>query len=486
MPVQLPDINLTLLLPEIFIALAGMALLLLTAWREDQEGRELVANGTIGTIVVAMGLLWFTAHTTRTTTFGGMFTSDSFALYMKMLMCTAALLPLLVSRDYLKRNEIFKGEYQVLSLFALLGGLIMASSGDFLTLYLGLELMSLSIYVLAAFRRDDKRSSEAGLKYFVLGSLASGILLYGITLIYGASGTTTFTDIHAYVSGDLHHHGAIVNLGMILILIGFSFKIAAAPFHMWAPDVYEGAPTSVTAFMAVMPKIAAFAALYRVLLEAFGPLHAEWSPVLQFLAVLSVAVGALAAIAQTNIKRMLAYSSIGHVGYVLIGLSVGSDLGYQAVLVYLAVYIFMNVGAFTLILLLNRDGVGDEISDYQGLAHKRPLLAFLMALFMFSMAGIPPLAGFIGKLYVFMAAVQAGMIKLAIVGILFSAVGAFYYLRVVKRMYFDQPQSDRDFEMEVSIPNRLVMGVTGLFVVIVGIFPEQILTWAKISMSSFQ
>ncbi len=485
MPVQMPDINLMLLLPEIFIALAAMALLLYTAWTE-REGRDAVANGALVTIVLAMVMMPVFGSVVRETTFGGMFVNDGFALFMKLLMGVATLLPLWVSRDYLKNNDIFKGEYSVLTLFALLGGLLMASSGDFLTLYLGLELMSLSIYVLAAFRRNDTRSSEAGLKYFVLGSMASGLLLYGITLIYGASGATSFADVRAFLATDYHHVSAIVNMGMLLIVSGFCFKVAAAPFHMWAPDVDDGAATSVTAFMAVMPKIAAFAGFYRVLLEAFGPLQDHWSVALQLLAVLSVIVGSLAAIAQTNIKRMLAYSSIGHVGYALIGLSVGSDFGYQSVLIYLAIYIFMNIGAFTLILLLNREGIGDEISDFQGLAHRRPLLAFLMALFMFSMAGIPPLAGFVGKLYVFMAAVQAGMFKIAIIGILFSAVGAFYYLRVVKRMYFDQPESERLFEMNVSFPNRLVMAVTGLFVVVVGIFPEQLMTWAKISMTSFQ
>ncbi len=482
MPVQMPDINLGLMLPEILVTLLAMALLLMSAW----YGKE--RRGTIGWMTIfgigLTALAVLTGGGSGHTTFGGMFVDDDFAAFMKVLLCLATVLPLLISQNYVRSNNMDGGEYYVITLFAMLGGMLMISSGGFVMLYLGLELMSLSIYILAAFRRADLRSSEAGLKYFILGSLASGILLYGISLLYASFGTLSYAGI-AQALAHMHGHiSPVVGLGLVMVIGGLSFKIAAAPFHMWAPDVYEGAPTSVTAFMAVMPKVAAFAVLYRVLLVAFPSMHEQWGPVLQFLAVLSMAVGSFAAIAQTNIKRMLAYSSIGHVGFLLIGLAAGTVDGYQSVLLYLTIYIFMSVGAFGLILILNRDGIGDEINDYNGLGKKRPYLAMLMAAFMFSMAGIPPLAGFIGKLYVFMAAIKAGMIGLAIVGVLFSAVGAFYYLRVVKVMYFDEASSE--FSMEVSTSSQSIVILSGILVVVWGIFPGSLLSWTETTVRMFQ
>ena len=482
MPVQMPDINLGLMLPEILVTLLAMALLLMSAWY-GKEGR-----GTIGWMsIFGIGLAALAVMTgggSGDTTFGGMFIDDGFARYMKLLLCLATVLPLLISLHYIRDHKMDGGEYYVLTLFSMLGGMFMISSGDFVMLYLGLELMSLSIYVLAAFRRNDLKSSEAGLKYFILGSLASGILLYGISLIYGSFGTVSFAGVAEALAQSHGHVSPVVRLGLVMIVGGLSFKIAAAPFHMWAPDVYEGAPTSVTAFMAVMPKIAAFAVLYRVLLVAFPSMHEQWGPLLQFMAVLSLAVGSFAAIAQTNIKRMLAYSSIGHVGFLLIGLATGTIDGYKSVLIYLTIYIFMSVGAFGLILILNRDGIGDNITDYRGLAKKRPYLAILMATFMFSMGGIPPLAGFIGKLYIFMAAVKAGMITLAIVGVLFSAVGAFYYLRIVKLMYFDEAESE--FTMQVSSTSQAVVILSGIIVVVWGIFPGSLLAWTETTVRMFQ
>ncbi|MBF0214988.1 MAG: NADH-quinone oxidoreductase subunit N, partial [Magnetococcales bacterium] len=406
-----------------------------------------------------------------------------FSRAMKLLMYLATGLVLFMSMEFMKRHKFDGGEYQVLTLMAMLGGMIMASAGDFIILYLGLELMSLSIYVLAAWKRDDVRSNEAGLKYFVLGSMASGFLLYGITLIYGTTGTTVFTEVAAALG---HGHMATATvMGVVLVLAGMSFKVAAAPFHMWAPDVYEGAPTSVTAFMAVLPKVAAFAAIFRVLLTAFPMLQGQWNPLLQVVALLSLAVGAIAAISQTNIKRMLAYSSIGHVGFILLGLTAHSSLGYQSVVAYLAIYIFTSVGAFAIVLLLNQVGLGDSIEDYKGLAHKRPMLALLMALFMFSMAGIPPLAGFMGKLYIFMAAVQSGMLGMAIAGVLFSAIGAFYYLRIVKFMYFDQP-AEGAFVLTLDFPARAILTVTGVIMLLWGLFPGALMSWSAASVRMFQ
>ncbi|MBF0582787.1 MAG: NADH-quinone oxidoreductase subunit NuoN [Magnetococcales bacterium] len=481
MAVQLPDMNLVLLSPEIFIALLAMVLLLMSAWR-GKESRGLMGTLAIGGLLLAGLLLAGHSGSAPATTLGGGFIDDSMARFMKMLLLVATGLPLLMSRDYLTQHDLDSGEYFVLSLFSLVGAMTMVSAGSFLVLYLGLELMSLSIYVLAAYQRDQLRSSEAGLKYFILGSLASGILLYGISLIYGATGTVMIAGVGDFLRAATHISPVLL-LGAALVVIGICFKVAAAPFHMWAPDVYEGAPTSVTAFIAIMPKVAAFAAFFRILLEAFALLHLHWGPMLQLLAVASLAAGAFGAIAQSNIKRLLAYSSIGHVGFLLIGLTTGNLLGHQSVLIYLTIYIFMSVGAFCLLLVLNKGGIGDEIQDYAGLAKKRPLLAFLMSMFMFSMAGIPPLAGFIAKLYVLMAAVHAGMIGLAVISVLFSAVGAFYYLRIVKIIYFDQ--SEEPFAMEVGLSHRVVLAVSAFVVLVGGLFPSRLLAWTQATMQSF-
>ncbi|MBF0127121.1 MAG: NADH-quinone oxidoreductase subunit NuoN [Magnetococcales bacterium] len=481
MPVQMPVVNLVTILPEILIAVLGLVLLLMSAWGDENRGGRLGMLSIIGVLVAAL----ITAGAGDGTSFGGYFINDAFARSMKILLYLATGLVLFISLEYMKRHKIDGGEYQVLTLMAMLGGMLMASAGDFIILYLGLELMSLSIYVLAAMKRDELRSTEAGLKYFVLGSMASGFLLYGISLIYGATGTTLYSGVAAALDPALGHNAApVLVLGVVLVMAGLSFKIAAAPFHMWAPDVYEGAPTSVTAFMAVVPKVAAFAGILRLLLIAFPALHDQWIPLLQLLAVFSMGVGAFAAIAQTNIKRMLAYSSIGHVGFILLGLSAHNTVGYQSVLIYLAIYIFTSVGAFALLLLLSREGIGDETADFKGLAHKRPLLAFLMALFMFSMAGVPPLAGFMGKLYVFIATIQAGLIGLSILGVLFSAIGAFYYLRIVKFMYFDQP-GEGAFAMEMGLSMRAILTVTGVVLLVWGIFPESLLRWTAAGVKAF-
>ncbi|MBF0296037.1 MAG: NADH-quinone oxidoreductase subunit NuoN [Magnetococcales bacterium] len=482
MPVQMPDINLVAMLPEIVLSLLGLVLLLMSAWGDENRGGRISTLAMVGLVVAAL----ITVGGKDGTGFGSHFINDAFARSMKLLMYLSTGLVLFMSADYMKKHRIDGGEYQVLTLMAMLGGMLMASAGDFIILYLGLELMSLSIYVLAAMQRDELRSNEAGLKYFVLGSMASGFLLYGISLIYGLTGTTAYTGVAAALD-PAHggHFGSALMLAVVMVMAGMSFKIAAAPFHMWAPDVYEGAPTSVTAFMAVLPKVAAFAGIFRVLLIAFPSLHSQWIPLVQLLAVFSMAVGAFAAIAQTNIKRMLAYSSIGHVGYILLGLAANSVAGYQSVVTYLAIYIFTSVGAFAIILLLNVSGIGDETADYKGLAHKRPLLAFLMALFMFSMAGIPPLAGFIGKLYVFLAAIQSGMLGIAIVGVLFSAVGAFYYLRIVKFMYFDPASEAETFGMAVGVPMRALLTVTGVIILVWGVFPESLLKWTATSVKTF-
>ncbi|MBF0183648.1 MAG: NADH-quinone oxidoreductase subunit NuoN [Magnetococcales bacterium] len=480
MAVQLPEMNLVLLSPEILLSLVAMGLLLMSAW-SGKESRGLIGTMALSGIVLAAVVLAGLSSATPSATMGGHFIDDRLARAMKWLLLIATALPLLMSREYLNQHGLDSGEYYVLTITSLIGAMAMVSAGSFLLLYLGLELMSLSIYVLAAYQRDQLQSTEAGLKYFILGSLASGILLYGTSLVYGATGTTLFTAV-ANAIKTAEHVSPVLVLGAVLVIIGISFKVAAAPFHMWAPDVYEGAPTSVTAFIAVMPKVAAFTAFFRVLLEAFSALHVHWAPMLQLLAVLTLAVGSLGAIAQSNIKRLLAYSSIGHVGFLLIGLTTGSQLGHQSVVFYLANYIFMSVGAFCLVLVLNRQGIGDQISDYAGLAKKRPLLAFLMSMFMFSMAGIPPLAGFIAKLYVLMAAVKAGLLTLAVISVIFAAIGAFYYLRIVKIIYFDV--AEQPFDMEVSLSHQIVLAISALIVLVVGIFPGKLLDWSLASVQS--
>jgi NADH-quinone oxidoreductase subunit N len=482
--VSMPDIRLSLLAPELFVAVAALVLLLLGAWASDEKGRQRVGQFALSAVafVAVMLLVDLTGIASPVTTFAGAFVVDQVAVFFKLFMVAATLFPLMLSWEFLRARNMDGGEYFVLTLFALLGGMVIASSGDFMALYLGIELMSLSVYVLAAYRRDDPASNEAGLKYFILGSMASGLLLYGISLVYGVTGTTSFAAIHHVLSAGHVGNGLALNIGVLMVLAGLFFKIAAAPFHMWAPDVYQGAPTSVTAFMSVMPKLAGFVAFYRVLVDAFAPLSPKWGFVLQVVAVLSMAVGAIAAIAQTDIKRMLAYSSIGHAGYALIGFAVANEAGYQSVLVYLAIYVFMNLGAFAVIVALDRSGmgVGEKLDDYRGLAQKHPLLAFLMALFMFSMAGIPPLAGFIGKLGIFMAAVNAGMMTLAILGVLASAIGAFYYLRIVKLMYFDT--AEQEFVMPVGGMSRVVIAVSTVVVLFWGVLPDSLLQWAERSV----
>ncbi|MFM2043698.1 MAG: NADH-quinone oxidoreductase chain [Pseudomonadota bacterium] len=422
-------------LPEIFLACAGMALLLIGVFRGEGSTR-LVSWLTVASLIVAMVLL-LTGPQERVVTFSGMFVLDRFAIFAKVLILTATAFAVILSLRYLEQEQIARFEYPVLMLFAALGMMGMVSANDLIALYVGLELQSLSLYVIAAFRRDFAKSSEAGLKYFVLGALSSGLLLYGASLIYGFAGSTNFDRLAAvFVAGEVPHLGVIV--GMVFVAAGLAFKISAVPFHMWTPDVYEGAPTSVTAFFAVAPKVAAICLFIRVLVEPFGDLLAQWQQVIWFCAVASMIVGALAAIQQTNIKRLMAYSSIGHIGYALVGLAAGTEDGVRGVLIYMAIYLAMNVGTFAIILSMRQNGrMVESIADLRGLSKTHPAMALALTIFMFSMAGVPPLAGFFGKFYVFLAAVDAGLYILALIGFITSVVSCFYYIRIIKMMYFD-------------------------------------------------
>lgn len=448
------------LAPELFLAVLVMVLLIGAATGGEKASPAVNCAAALGLIVAGVGLFLF-APATKTVLLGGHVGVDAYGGFIGLLILVTSITALLLSRRYIKNEAMDKPEYAVLLLFATLGMMLMVKAESLLGLYMGLELQSLSLYVMAAWRRDDVRSSEAGLKYFVLGALASGLLLYGITLVYGASGTVLFEKLHGLL---LEGKPPVeIVLGFVFILAAMSFKVSAVPFHMWAPDVYEGAPTSVTAFFAAVPKLAGLALLIKLLAGPFAGLAAQAQLILLFLSAASVLVGAFAAIAQRNIKRMLAYSSIGHVGFILMGLAAGGQNGLQAGLLYLLIYLPMTLGAFAILLGLRRDGVYlEQLSDLAGFSKTRPVLAALMSVFMFSMIGVPPLAGFFGKFAVLVAAVDAGFIWLAILGVCASVVSAYYYLRVVKIMYFDAGAGG--FERVPGFGLVSVGGLAALFV----------------------
>ncbi|HEY5732645.1 MAG TPA: NADH-quinone oxidoreductase subunit NuoN, partial [Methyloceanibacter sp.] len=414
------------------------------------------------------------------TLFGDSFIVDPFARVMKLLTLTGAAVTLIMSIDFWRGEGRLKFEFPVLVLLATTGMMMMISANDLIALYVGLELQSLSLYVVAAFDRRSARSSEAGIKYFVLGALSSGMLLYGASLIYGFTGSTLFTDIAASVQPSGPNLGLI--FGLVFLITGFAFKISAVPFHMWTPDVYEGAPTPVTAFFAAAPKLAAMALTVRTLFAAFPSVTPEWQQIVTFLAIASMALGAFAAIGQRNIKRLMAYSSIGHVGYALVGLAAGTVEGVQGVIIYLAIYLAMTLGTFACILAMRRNGrMVEDIDQLAGLSNTSPMMAFLLAMLLFSLAGIPPLAGFFAKFYVFLAAINAGLYALAVIGVLLSVVGAYYYLRIVKIMYFDAPA-----ERFEPMPGLLaaVLGGSGLFILFYFVYPAPLVTVAEAAAKS--
>jgi len=433
--------SLRLIAPEETLSVASLVLLLMAAWGGDKAAR-LISILAVAVLVACMAMvapaLVHGVSGPDVTAFGGQYRADAFAAFAKLLIYGSSAAALIIAPAFFDRLGQMRAEYPVLILLAALGMGMMASAGDLLTLYIGLELNSLASYVLAAILRGDGRSAESGLKYFVLGALASGILLFGVSLVYGFTGTTSFAGINSALSANLPA-GAV--FGIVFVLAGLAFKIAAVPFHMWTPDVYEGAPTPVTTFFATASKASALALLMRVSLEAFGSQTDAWRQIVIFAAIASIVVGALGAIGQTNIKRLMAYSSINNVGFVLIGLAIATPQGAAAMLTYLVIYIVMSLGGFVAILML-RDDEGrpvEAIADLSGLSRTRPYLALALAMVMFSLAGIPPLFGFWGKFVVFQAAVQAGYVALAAIGIAASVIGAFYYIKVVKVMYFDEP-----------------------------------------------
>ena len=464
--------DLFLALPELILCGSAIALLMVGAFAGRERAIAVLWLAVIAMIASAAAILF--TQREAATAFNDLFVVDRFGDFMKILVLLGAGLTTILSLHFIQREDMVRFEFPVLLLFATLGMMLMISANSLISLYMGLELQSLSLYVVAAFRRDSLRSSEAGLKYFVLGALSSGMLLYGSSMIYGFTGTVDFGQL-AQVFTEAKAGGAPVSLGLIVglvfLLAGLCFKIAAVPFHMWTPDVYEGAPTAVTAFFAAAPKLAAMALLMRVLLDPFLPLLQEWRQIIWAVSVASMMLGSFAAIGQTNIKRLMAYSSIGHVGYALVGLASGTAQGAESVMVYLAIYLAMTVGTFAVIISMRRKGrLVEGIDDLKGLARTQPMMALALAVFMFSMAGIPPLAGFFAKLYVFLAAVEAKLYILAVLGVLASVVGAYYYLRIVKLMYFDEPEEafDRPLPSEVGLILAVTGIVVGLFIVLPG------------------
>jgi NADH-quinone oxidoreductase subunit N len=434
--------SLQLVAPELVLSFSCLALLLIAAWRG--EGGRLVSGLALAALLVAAVMsidLWWIANGAAAPTmsaFDGLYSADSFAQFSKLLIYFAAAISLLIAPRALEKMGAMRAEYPVLILLAVIGMGVMVSATDLLTLYVGLELNSLAAYVLASLGRNDGRSAEAGLKYFVLGALASGILLFGMSLLYGFTGATSFESIGNAMAGELTM-GLL--FGLIFVLSGLAFKISAAPFHMWTPDVYEGAPTPVTAFFASAPKVAATALLMRVTIESFGNQLVAWQQILIVISLMSIIVGAVGAIGQQNLKRLLAYSSINNIGFLLIGLAAGTVQGVSASLIYLVIYVVMTLGGFICLMQLRGSNgeTKEMLSDIAGLSKTKPSLAAALAVFMFSLAGIPPLFGFWGKLVVFNAAIAAGLFPLAIIGIAASVIGAFYYLKVIKTMYFDEP-----------------------------------------------
>jgi NADH-quinone oxidoreductase subunit N len=459
-------------LPEIFV-LAMVSLILVIDAAVDDSKRYLAYVLSLLTLAGAAVLTVRDFSTAPVLALGGLFVDDPLSDVLKLFLYLSVAVVLVYSRDYLRERGLYKGEFFVLALFALLGMMVMVSASHFLTLYLGLELLSLSLYAMVALQRDSGVATEAAMKYFVLGALASGMLLYGMSMVYGVTGSLALADISQNLADGTDLRIPLV-FGIVFIIAGLAFKLGAVPFHMWVPDVYHGAPTAMTLFIGSAPKIAAFAFVARILGQGLESQVAEWRDMLVILAVLSMAVGNIAAIAQVNLKRMLAYSTISHMGFMLLGILAGSQNGYGSAMFYVLVYALMSLGGFGMILLLSRAGFeADQLDDFRGLNRRSPWLAFLMLLLMFSMAGVPPTVGFYAKLSVLQAVVEIGYVWLAVAAVLFSLIGAFYYLRIVKLMYFDTPHDTA--AISASADTRLILSANGLAVLVLGILPQPLM-----------
>jgi NADH-quinone oxidoreductase subunit N len=464
------------LLPELVLGVGALALLMLGVYRNERT--VVFIDAASIALLIVVGILVVVLPSGKQVMFNGSFVIDAFARFLKILALAGSAAAILMSIDYAKRQRQQRFEYSVLILLSTLGMLMLISAADLIALYLGLELMSLPLYVVAASHRTVLRSTEAGLKYFVLGALSSGMLLYGASLTYGFTGTVSFSGI-AHSAADA---GPGLIFGLVFLFAGFCFKVSAVPFHMWTPDVYEGAPTPVTAFFAAAPKVAGIAMFVRTAVAAFPGITGQWQEIVSFVAIASMLLGSFAAIGQRNIKRLLAYSSIGHMGFALVGLAAGTSQGVQGVLVYMAIYVTMTLGVFAVVLSMRRGETMVESTDQlAGLARTNPGMAFFMAMLLFSMAGVPPLAGFFAKFYVFLAAIQAGLYALAVIGVLASVVGAYYYLAIIKTMYFDEPE--KGF---APMPDELkvVLGASGLFNILFFVYPGPLIGLASAAAHS--
>jgi NADH-quinone oxidoreductase subunit N len=475
-----PELSYSLMLatPELMLAVGAMALLMVGVFSGERSNT--LVNGLSVAILIAAGS-WMLFFGEDGRAFNGAFVSDPFARFMKMLTLIGSVVTLIMSVGFAKAEKFDKFEFPVLIMLSTLGMLLMVSANDMITLYMGLELQSLAAYVIAAINRDSVRSTEAGLKYFVLGALSSGMLLYGISLVYGYTGNTNFEAIALALQGGERQLGLV--FGLVFVLAGLAFKISAVPFHMWTPDVYEGAPTPVTAFFAAAPKMAAMALIVRVTMGAFEPIAFDWQQIVVFISIASMLLGAFAAIGQRNIKRLMAYSSIGHMGYALVGLAANSAAGVRGVALYMLIYLIMTLGTFAFILAMRRkEGNVEQIDDLAGLSSTNPMMATVLTIMMFSLAGIPWLAGFWAKWYVFLAAIDSGLYALAIIGVLASVIGAYYYLRIIKIMWFDE--SAGGFQ-PMAGELRLVMTVTGAFVFFYVLVGAPIETMAEAAAGTF-
>lgn len=459
---------------ELFLLAMACVILIVDLFLKDEQ-RGVTYLLTQLTLTGCALITWFTASGEPVHTFSGMFVGDLMSDVLKLVTYFGVIAILVYSREYITLRGMFRGEFFALALFATLGLMIMISANSLLTLYLGLELLSLSLYAMVALQRDSAVATEAAMKYFVLGALASGMLLYGMSMVYGATGTLEITRIAGVIFDDGAKNVVLV-LGLVFLVAGIGFKLGAAPFHMWLPDVYHGAPTAVTLFIGSVPKLAAFAFVIRLLVQGLGAdeIQGHWQQMLAVMAVLSLAIGNIAAIAQTNIKRMLAYSTISHMGFLLIGILSGSLNGYAAGMFYVVVYVLMSLGAFGMILLLSRSGFeAENIDDFKGLNQRSPWYAFLMLLLMLSLAGVPPAVGFFAKLTILQAIVEAGHVWLAVIAVVFSLIGAFYYLRIIKLMYFDAPEDTAPIAPRIDV--QVLLSVNGLAMLAFGLFPQPLL-----------
>ncbi|MEE9259966.1 MAG: NADH-quinone oxidoreductase subunit N [Candidatus Scalindua sediminis] len=477
MEITIPPFDIKSIAPIIIMTIAGIVVLMADVFFKRALKDKLAYLSLIGIIIA--GVVTFTQIGPTVYSFSDTFVVDNYSVFFNFIFLVSTAIVILMSVSYIKQEGINYGEYYTLILFATMGMMLMAGGSDLITIFLGLEIMSISLYVLAGFRRNRLDSNEASLKYFLLGAFATGFLLYGIAMLYGATGTTNIKEIAAFLANNPPLSNPMIIMGSSLLIIGFGFKIACVPFHKWTPDVYEGAPTAITAFLSAGPKAAAFAAFFRVFLVSLPGLEPKWSTILWVLAVLTMTVGNVVAIAQTNIKRMLAYSSIAHAGYALIAIVAANSLGTASMLFYMLAYIFMNLGAFAVVIVLGRKGEENlMIEDYNGLGYKHPLLAITMSIFMFSLAGIPPLAGFVGKFYIFSAAIKSGYVVLAVIGVLNSVIAVYYYLRVTVAMYMKPPAREfAPLSLSTYMIVALIISIWGT--IHLGIFPARIIEFAQ-------